>query len=143
MRQQVILLIFILICLYFINNKETEPFRNRSKEKYTNRRKEKYTNKKKKKYTNTGEKQKKNNKDDTNNVKSRFGIPGLFNNIISGSSGKKAKILNEINEREKKRHKIILHKNSKNVGDVIGKFNLLKEGLYDIISVGELAGNKE
>lgn len=113
MQKQVIFLIFILILFYIIrnNNNAIESFRNRRR--------------------------KRNNKNNTQNNKEDFSnmsIATLFK-TVTGSSEKRQKFINEVNERERNRHELIMNKPSKNTKDSMKKFNALKDGFYDIINL--------
>ena len=77
----------------------------------------------------------KKNKNNTN--KEDFGnmsIGTLFKTLTS-SSDKKQKFIDEVNERERSRHDLIVNKQSKNTKDSMKKFIALKDGLYDIFKL--------
>lgn len=109
MKKQVILLIFILITFYIIRNNKyfIESFKSRRR------------------------KQKKNKvKEDFNNMN----ISNLFK-VLTSDNEKRKKFIEEVNERERERHDMIMNEPSKNTKDSMKKFYALRDGFYDIIKL--------
>lgn len=129
MKNQVILLIFILVVFYLTSNVHTfESFSNRK------RRRRKRRNRR----------NKRNNDEEVKEDYVNVGITDTIKNIIKGtqsqkyetSSEDKKKMISDMNKRHLKTSKLIREKTSKNVTDSLEKFNALKNGMYDILNFG-------
>ena len=126
MKNQVILLIFMLIVFHLTSNTHTlESFNNRRRKRRRHRRR-------------------KNDKEEVKEDYGNIGITDTIKNIISQSQNKKykntgedkKKILSNINKRHLETSKLIREKTSKNASDAIEKFDALKNGMYDILNYG-------
>lgn len=113
MEKQVILFIFILVVYHFVSNNTIESFRSKRQNKNKN-----------------DKKNNKNNKEDFGNMS----IPNLFK-TLSSSDEKRRKFIEDIDDRERKRHELIVNKPSKNTKDSMKKFYALRDGFYDIMKL--------
>jgi hypothetical protein len=104
-----------------------EPFANKKRKDKRSKRKDKRSKRKNKK---------KSKKEDFINM----GITNLFKGFLSQNEEdkKKDKKVTKINKRENERHDMINNKPSKNTKDSIHKFSALKQGLYDIVEMGNM-----
>jgi len=140
-NNQIVFLIFIVTVFFMISHQFIkEPFTSKHKKTNGNKnKKEKIKKTKIKKTTKKNkQKQKKNKKEDFINT----GISNLFNGFMQKSKEKKHReaTINKINKREKERHNMINNQPSKNTTDSMHKFGALKQGLYDIIEMGNIIG---
>lgn len=128
-NNQVILVIFMVIMFLCLNKKFMEPFANKN-------RKRKDKKSKRKNLKNKKNKKGKSKKEDFINI----GITNLFKGFMSHNEEdkKKDKKVTKINKREHERHDMINNKPSKNTTDSMHKFSALKQGLYDIVDMGNM-----
>jgi hypothetical protein len=127
-NNQAILVVFMVIVFLVLNRQFMEPFANKNR-----KRKDNSSKRKNKKYK---KKKQRSNKENFINM----GITNLFKGFMSQNNedNKKDNKVNKINKREKERHDMINNKPSKNTTDSMYKFSALKQGLYDIIEMGNM-----